>query len=546
MRARRPIIVAVASLVVLLMVAIPSQATFAKLYTLNISPAPPATVAAGANDQPFTLVLVGKSLYGVGSSVITPPSGFTDLKLVSFTSNAGGSASIVSGTIKLASMNMTLSKTATVKVTADVPLGTCGTGTTDKPWTAVTKSTSGAAFALTSPSSVVTRIALAPCAPSLTVTKAAVASPVSLGDQVAFNIQVSNAASAGTANNVVLTDTLPSGLSWSVASGGAGCTSPIVTGALSCSIGQMIAGATYSVQVTATSTQTGTITNSGASVTINGQTGPSSGSASVEVVDTDLHVTKTAVDPSVLLGDQVAFDIEVTNGSSLTAHNVGVTDTLPGGGLSWSITSGGAGCNIASGVLTCPGLTIAGNGSFAVQVGATSLASGTVTNQGASVTVNGQEVNSAPAADVNVFETTLPCGQSDTTGNVTITNPAVNGCTPAIYTATFTGTTFNIDKSGPTNLQVKVDSWAPEPAETPVPATFVWPPDPNPHKGEWCTGTPGTPDPLGPGNTLHPPGNEVWCLVSQSTTLVDNDTMQVSEIWLLIGDAALCRKSSCN
>ena len=405
------------------------------------------------------------------------------------------------------------------------------------------KSTSGATFNLTTPSSYTTKIGLSPCAPSITVSKTPAASPVSVGSPVAFDIQVTNAANAGPASNVELTDTLPAGLSWSIASGGAGCS--IATSVLSCGLGTMAAGATFSVQVSATAAGAGKVTNQGASVTINGQAGPSSGSAYVDVVDTNLTVTKTPVDPSVLLGDEVAFDVVVKNNSSLAAHNVGLSDTLPAG-LTWYIASGGAGCTIGS-TLTCSNLTIAGNDSFPVRVTATSQATGTVTNDGASVSVNGQEVTSAPAADVNVFETTLPCGQSDTSiDNVIITNPAVDGCTDASYTATFTGTTLNIDKSGPTNLEVHVDSWAPEPVDTPVPATYVWPPDPNPHKGFWCAGTPGSPDPLGPGNTLHPPGNEVWCLVSQSTVLVSDGMMQVSEIWLLEGDAALCRKSSCN
>lgn len=140
-------------------------------------------------------------------------------------------------------------------------------------------------------------------------------------------------------------------------------------------------------------------------------------------------------------------------------------------------------------------------------------------------------------------------------GNVTTTNLSD---TCALFTTTFDGHVLNIDK--PTGeqvlLMVEVDAFDPEAVVYPVPATKVSPPLPA-HPGIWCTINTTTGDFEVPGST------ESWCLESQSTVAYGPDgdgsqgnpdwvpnyegpLMQVTETWLLDGDAALCRKSSCN
>ncbi|MGZ8578222.1 MAG: hypothetical protein ACXWWX_01685 [Actinomycetota bacterium] len=153
MRSRRTIVVLILAVIVLLLTAIPGKATFAKLYTLNVSPT--SVTTSGARE--FTLTYYNKSLYKIGSSNLAVPVGLTGVTNVSTTK---GTATVVDGglsgfSIQLRNMSLALFKTAVVKLTATVPCGTASYG-----WTAVTKSSSSfsgsADFALTSPSSLTT------------------------------------------------------------------------------------------------------------------------------------------------------------------------------------------------------------------------------------------------------------------------------------------------------------------------------------------------------------------------------------------------------
>ncbi len=106
--------------------------------------------------------------------------------------------------------------------------------------------------------------------PDLTVTKTAVTTPISVGDDVQFDITVSNASGAGTASNVGVSDTPPpTGLDWSIASQTASACS-IVPGALSCTIPTLAGGSSYSVRITAPTAAAGTVTNDGVVVSIDG------------------------------------------------------------------------------------------------------------------------------------------------------------------------------------------------------------------------------------------------------------------------------------
>jgi len=152
------------------------------------------------------------------------------------------------------------------------------------------------------------------------------------------------------------------------------------------------------------------------------------------------------------------------------------------------------------------------------------------TSPGAAATSGSDTVN---------FSESLDCGASTTlfAGRVTITNIDDGTCAPADFTPTFDGTHFELIKpqNSPVTFKVDVTAWDPEPAQNPVPATIVTPPDGG-EKGVWCDGT--------PSNYSMTPGH-TWCLIDQSTVLAGKDgttqLMQVTESWLLDGDSTLCR-----
>ena len=94
--------------------------------------------------------------------------------------------------------------------------------------------------------------------PSIAITKTADATPVSPGTSVGFHITVGNNGPT-TATGVTLSDTLPSltGITWTIASQtGSGCSinGPAGSQLLSCSLGDMAAGATYDIHITSPTT----------------------------------------------------------------------------------------------------------------------------------------------------------------------------------------------------------------------------------------------------------------------------------------------------
>ena len=277
--------------------------------------------------------------------------------------------------------------------------------------------------------------------PILGVTKTADAETVSAGDPIGFTITVTNSG-GGTARNVVLTDTLPTGtgLNWSMDPAVPGCA--IADGVLDCTFGDLAPDAIASVHVTSPTTAAtcGTVANEpGASAEADNHDPDTSDPASVDVQCPNLSVIKAAtpVGP-VSAGDPIGFRITVSNGGAGTATNVTLTDTLPSNaGLSWAVSPAVAGCAIAGSpqVLTCAIGTLGPAASFSVTVTSPTTAAtcGTVANDpGASaVADNNALVNSAvasvtvncPDLVVDKTRTAAPISAGDDAGfTITVTN----------------------------------------------------------------------------------------------------------------------------
>src|SRR4029079_15197884 len=171
------------------------------------------------------------------------------------------------------------------------------------------------------------------------------AGPVSAGDPIGFDIVVTNKG-AGLAHGVTVNDTLPTGFSWSEDS--ADC--QITTGVLSCSFGDMAAGATRSVHLSwpTDAADCGTVNNTASVATT--KDGSESSSASVIIRCPDVSVVKTADNSPISAGDTAAFTIVVANGGQGVAKNVTLNDPLPAG-VAWNEDSND--CQITSNTLTC-------------------------------------------------------------------------------------------------------------------------------------------------------------------------------------------------
>lgn len=246
--------------------------------------------------------------------------------------------------------------------------------------------------------------------PHLAITKTADQATINSGDQIGFTITVSNTGT-GAANNVTVTDNLPSGMTWSLspANTPAGCGIAGTPQVLTCTFSSIAAGSFVTIHVVATTSQSncGTVSNS-ATVTSSNNNPTSLTSSPITTVTVNcpsIHITKVADQGSVTLGSQIGYTITVSNSGPGTAYNVAVNDTLPNnGGLSWSMSPSVTGCSISTTnpqVLSCNFASMPANTSISIHVISPTTASscGTVSNSASVTLSNG---TGAQTATVNI------------------------------------------------------------------------------------------------------------------------------------------------
>ncbi|RMF04944.1 MAG: DUF11 domain-containing protein, partial [Chloroflexi bacterium] len=183
----------------------------------------------------------------------------------------------------------------------------------------------------------------------LSVTKTVDNPTPASGDTVVYTINVTNNSTITDATGVVLTDNLPTGVTYvSDDSGGAYNTT---TGEWA--IGSLISNTTVALNITATvdPAADGTVVTNSASVT-GAETDPNaandSASAAITVTnpppppEADLGVSKAVDNATPASGDTIVYTVQVTNNGPNDATGVVLTDTLPAG-VTWvSDDSGGA------------------------------------------------------------------------------------------------------------------------------------------------------------------------------------------------------------
>ncbi len=284
-------------IVVTLLPSLSVKAAPAKLYALSVTP----TATAGQSTN-FTVTLTNRTPGNSNpnsffTTVPFPVSGSVSAAIVpppappgSTNSNASATVEVVGSRVNVRSLTpVKTNQVVVLTITATPAPGSCGSSTWAPNGTGVFAGSnlSGAPFSLTGDSPTTT----ISCASNLSVTKTPVASSISVGDDAAFDITVSNASGAGTASNVGVSDSLPSGLTWAIdsqglngATNGTACADPIVGGALSCTIPTLTGGSHYTVRVSATTSALGAVTNNLVTVSLNDSTVATAGPVSVDVV----------------------------------------------------------------------------------------------------------------------------------------------------------------------------------------------------------------------------------------------------------------------
>jgi uncharacterized repeat protein (TIGR01451 family)/fimbrial isopeptide formation D2 family protein len=251
--------------------------------------------------------------------------------------------------------------------------------------------------------------------PDVTVAKTPDAGSINAGSTAQFTIVVTNLG-PGLARNVTLHDPLPGNIDWSDDSAQCDVTGAVGSQVLDCNFGDMISGATATVHVSGLTDKNdcGPLNNTatvGASNEAAAQQGNNSDNGAIEVLCANIGIAKTA-NPAgpVSAGDEIGFDVSVTNSGTGAATDVHVSDPLPAG-VTWTLgavtgDTTGVSCQITgapgSQALTCDDDTMASGDSFSVHVSAQTDATdcGTIDNTASVSTGNDGAGEASASVDV--------------------------------------------------------------------------------------------------------------------------------------------------
>jgi uncharacterized repeat protein (TIGR01451 family) len=214
---------------------------------------------------------------------------------------------------------------------------------------------------------------------------------VTAGTRLTYTLVVANAG-ASPATGVVLTDTLPAGVSYATAN-----PAPSGTNPLNWTVGTVTPGQslTYTVVVTANADAVGNVTNTATLL----RAGPGNiitATATTSVISAaDLALSKSDNPDPVLAGSVLTYTLSSTNNGPGNATNIVVTDALPAGLTFGGVSGLGWNCIHSSGLVTCTaaGLPV-GPAAVIVITGTAPLAPGIITNS-ATITSTTSDVSRA-------------------------------------------------------------------------------------------------------------------------------------------------------
>jgi uncharacterized repeat protein (TIGR01451 family) len=249
----------------------------------------------------------------------------------------------------------------------------------------------------------------------LVVTKDDAVDPVTEGDDVTYFVTVSNSG-PDTAQNVKLTDDLPTGVAFMAATPSQGTCSES-GGEVTCNLGAIASGTSADVTIVVNAPSPGTLTNvvGATSNTFDPNAGNNSASedTTVEPITgpaADLVVTKDdAVDP-VTEGDDVTYFVTVSNSGPDTAQNVKLTDDLPTGVAFMAATPSQGTCSESGGKVTCNLGAIASGTNADMTIVVNAPSPGTLTNVvgATSDTLDPNAANNSASEDTTVDPSTPP------------------------------------------------------------------------------------------------------------------------------------------
>jgi uncharacterized repeat protein (TIGR01451 family) len=185
----------------------------------------------------------------------------------------------------------------------------------------------------------------------LAITKTDSVDPVVAGQPLSYLLSVSNAGPS-TATGVVITDTLPGGVTYTSASNG--CVYNAGSRTVSCATSDVGSGSVVSatVQVRVDPATTGSLLNNATVSTLDTDTNASNNTAQATTTITtssDLSLSMTAPG-SVIAGDFITYTLAISNTGPSDARGVVLQDDFPAG---TSYISASIPCSVQGHRLTC-------------------------------------------------------------------------------------------------------------------------------------------------------------------------------------------------
>ena len=176
--------------------------------------------------------------------------------------------------------------------------------------------------------------------PGLGIAKTTSTPVINAGQTASYTVTVTNSGQ-GDATGVVITDTLPSGVTWTESPDSASCT---ISGGVTLSCGPLTIPANSSFSVTVQGTtdagECPSISNTASFTSTNGGSGTTAGTPTVITVNCpSLDIDKTPDGGDVQAGGTASFTIVVSNAGPGTATGVELDDDLPAVANGWSIDS---------------------------------------------------------------------------------------------------------------------------------------------------------------------------------------------------------------
>ncbi len=242
-----------------------------------------------------------------------------------------------------------------------------------------------------------------PAVADVAIEKVADNTTVAIGSDITYTLTITNI--GPDAADVTLDDTLPTNVTFVSATPSQGTCDPPLAGVVSCDLGTVNAGGSATVIIVVTTSALGQVTNS---VTLTGSgidpdPGNNSDQATTDVTPSvDLSVDKTDNPDPVDINSTLTYTVTVTNNSSsIDGTNVTLTDTLPTG---VTFVSASAGCNEASGIVTCDLGTVSAGATSTITIDVTPTVGGGISN---TATVSGDEFDPDTSNNTATQDTTV-------------------------------------------------------------------------------------------------------------------------------------------